>query len=303
MAQIRRRAWRPRRPFRPVAVRCRILRGVLAGGADRRAGRLPAISAARPPHLQDVVVDRADERGAGLDRARRAETSGRLVPRLLRAEPRRAARRGGRARAYVSRGLSLRAVGPGPRAGADRLLRGAVADQDQRHQRLCRLDRLVEFLLAPDAQPSRARGLAGVQRDGGAAADGDRRLQGAGADARALLQRRDCLGRRAGLRSRHQQAARAASAADGVQAGASLRHQSGRRRRHDARDHRLDRCILRPVRPDHEGARRLRRADGGLRHRADHCLAHRRKILHRAQAEAELGQYRGDPVLYLRAQF
>jgi purine-cytosine permease-like protein len=67
--------------------------------------------------------------------------------------------------------------------------------------------------------------------DGGAAADGNRRLQGAGADAGALLQRRDCLGRRAGRRSRHQQAARPAPAAHRVQARASLRHQPGRRRR------------------------------------------------------------------------
>ena len=89
----------------------------------------------------------------------------------------------------------------------DRHLRHSLAGQDQRHQRLCRLDRVVELLLAADAQPSRPRGLAGVQRHGGAAADGNRRLQGAGADAGALLQRRDCLGRRAGRRSRHQQAA------------------------------------------------------------------------------------------------
>ncbi len=34
-------------------------------------------------------------------------------------------------------------------------VRGAVAAQDQRHQRLCRLDRVVELLLAADPQPSR----------------------------------------------------------------------------------------------------------------------------------------------------
>ena len=46
---VRRRAWRSRRPSRPAAVRHRGLGGVLAGGADRRAGRLPALPAARPP--------------------------------------------------------------------------------------------------------------------------------------------------------------------------------------------------------------------------------------------------------------
>ena len=34
------------------------LRGVLADGADRRAGRLPAVPAARPPHVANVVVER-----------------------------------------------------------------------------------------------------------------------------------------------------------------------------------------------------------------------------------------------------
>ena len=109
--------------------------------------------------------------------------------------------------ADVSRSVPLRAVAARSGAGADRHLRHSLAAQDQRHQRLCRLDRLVELLLAADAQPSRPRGLAGVQRAGRAAADGDRRLQGAGADAGALLQRRHRLDRRAGRRSRHQQAA------------------------------------------------------------------------------------------------
>ena len=180
-------------------------------------------------------------------------------------------------------------------------VRHPVAAQDQRHQRLCRLDRLVELLLAPHPQPSRPRGLAGVQRAGRAAADGDRRLQGAGADAGALFQCRDRLGRRAGRRSRRQQAARPAPAAHRVQARPSLRHQSGRRRRDDDRDHRLDQRVLRPVRADGEGALRLRRARGRLRHGAADRLGHRRQILHRAQAEAQLAGPRGDPVLHLRA--
>ena len=50
---ISRRAWQPRRPSRSPAVRHRRLGGVLAGGADRRAGRLPALPAARPAHLED----------------------------------------------------------------------------------------------------------------------------------------------------------------------------------------------------------------------------------------------------------
>ncbi len=243
--EIRRRAWRPARASRPAAVRHRRLGGVFAGGADRRAGRLPALPAARPPHVADIMVDRAAERRPRLDHLRRAQTAAGLVPRLLRAEPRPLRRARRRARAHVSRSVPLRAVAARSGAGADRHLRHSLADQDQRHQRLCRLDRLVEFLLAADAQPSRPRGLAGVQRPGRAAVDGDRRLQGAGADAGALFQRRDRLGRRAGRRSRRQQAAGPAPAAHRVQARASLRHQPGRRRRHDDRDHRLDQRVLR----------------------------------------------------------
>ena len=52
----------------------------------------------------------------------------------------------------LSRGARLADRG----AGADGRVRHRLPAEDQRHQRLCRLDRLVEFLLAPDAQPSRA---------------------------------------------------------------------------------------------------------------------------------------------------
>ena len=248
-----RRARQPRGPSRSLAVRHRRFGGVLAGGADRRAGRLPALSAARPADLEDLVVDCAAERRPRLDHSRFAQTAGRIVPGLFRAEPRRQLRACRRARAHVSRGLPLRAVAAGSRAGADRHLRHPVAVEDQRHQRLCRFDRMVELLFPPHPQPSRPRGLAGLQRGGGAAVDGDRRLQGARTDARALLQRRDCLGRRAGRRSRGQQAARPAAATHGIQARASLRHQSGRRRRDDDRHHRLDQrrstaCSARPRR-------------------------------------------------------
>ena len=76
VAEIRRRAWRPERPSRSAAVRHRRLGGVFAGGADRRAGRLPAVSAARPPHLAHLVVDRAAERRPRLDHLWRAQAAG-----------------------------------------------------------------------------------------------------------------------------------------------------------------------------------------------------------------------------------
>ncbi len=164
MDEIRRRARQCRWPSRSVAVRHRRLRGVLAGGADRRAGRLPALPAARPADVEDLVVDRAVKRRSRLDRARRAQAARRIVPGVFCLEPWRQLRARRRARAHVSRSLPLRAVAAGPRAGLDRHVRHSVAAQDQRHQRLCRLDRVVEFLLSPDPQPSRPRGLAGFQR-------------------------------------------------------------------------------------------------------------------------------------------
>ena len=90
------------------------------------------------------------ERRSGLDHPRRAQAPGRIVPGLFRAQPwrvRRACRRTG---AHVSRSFSLRAVAAGSGFGADRHLRHPLAAQDQRHQRLCRLDRLVELLFAAD---------------------------------------------------------------------------------------------------------------------------------------------------------
>ena len=53
--------------------------------------------------------------------------------------------------------------------------------------------------------------------------------------------------------------------------------------------------------PTREGAVAVRRAGRRLRHRAADRLGHRRQILHRAQAEAQLAEPRSDPVLYLRA--
>ena len=59
--------------------------------------------------------------------------------------------------------------------------------------------------------------------------------------------------------------------------------------------------VLRRVRTDREGAGAVRRADRGVRRRAADRMGDRRQILHRAQAEAQLAEYRSDPVLHLRA--
>ncbi len=65
--EVCRRTRRSRRRSRPAAVRHRRLGGVFAGRADRRTGRLPALPAARPPHLAHGVVGFAADRRPRLD--------------------------------------------------------------------------------------------------------------------------------------------------------------------------------------------------------------------------------------------
>ena len=97
---------------------------------------------------------------------------------------------GDRTDADVSRGVWLCLLLAANGTGFYRRFRRHFAAQNQRHQRLCRLDRLVEFLFASDAQPSRPRGLAGLQRHYCAGVDGARHLQDARARAWSLFDRR-----------------------------------------------------------------------------------------------------------------
>jgi hypothetical protein len=64
--------------------------------------------------------------------------------------------------------------------GGHGAVRGRLAAQDQRHQRLRRLAGLEQLLLAADAQPPGAGGVDGVQHLHRADADGDERLQALG---------------------------------------------------------------------------------------------------------------------------
>jgi hypothetical protein len=107
VAELCRRARQPRWPPRPVSVRHGGLGGVFAGRADRRAGRFPALSAARSANVATKLVDCADRRWPGLDRARCAEATRRLLPRFLRHQPWRVGRACRRARAYVSPGVPV----------------------------------------------------------------------------------------------------------------------------------------------------------------------------------------------------
>ena len=115
---------------------------------------------------QAGLVGRAARRRPRLDRARRAQAAGRLVPggagAAARACP--AEQAVEPTQMYLD---GLRATccrSPTSALVLTRRVRRGLAAQDQRHQRLCRLARLVELLLAPDAQPSGPRGVAGVQR-------------------------------------------------------------------------------------------------------------------------------------------
>ena len=180
-------------------------------------------------------------------------------------------------------------------------VRRGLAAQDQRHQRLCGLDRLVELLLAPDPQPSGPRGLARLQRRHRAAADGARHRQDHRQHAVALRRGGLGLGRRAGGGPRHQQAARPVAPRHRVQARPSLRHQPGGHRRHGAGDpHRVrGPCGLA------RGARRALRADAGagrrLPRRPRHRLGHGRALLPRPDPAHRLAGRGRDHLPGLRA--
>ena len=161
--QFRGTAETQRDDIQPPPVRHRLDGRVLADRADRRAGRLPALPAGARRKAKLALVGRLSVGRTGLDRARRAQDAGGLVPGVPRDPAPGSAREGGRADADVSRRVPVRLFLAAARARIHRRLRHHLAAQDQRHQRLCRLDRVVELLLAADPQPSGPRRLAGLQ--------------------------------------------------------------------------------------------------------------------------------------------
>ncbi|MDT4818186.1 hypothetical protein FQZ97_512770 [compost metagenome] len=199
--------------------------GLLARGADRRAGRLPALSAREDCRQPRALVDGRAGRRAGLDRAGHAEDDGRRIPGLPGAAARDTGQPRDRAHADVPHGLFVRAARPGLGAGHHGAVRRRVADEDQPDQRLCGLAGVVELLCAAHAQPPGARGVAGVQRGHRDPADGAGRVRRAGARAGLLQQHRHRLGRRARGRPGHQQAAGLEPEDHRVQARAPVRHQ------------------------------------------------------------------------------
>src|SRR4051812_17470478 len=196
------------------------------------------------------LVDRLFVRRSRLDRPRRAEDAGGVVPGFSRHRTSGPAAERRRTHADVSGRVRIRVLVAAARARVHRRFRHHFADQDQRHQRLCRFDRVVELLLAPHPQPSGPRGVARLQCHDRAHADGARHLQDARAYPWALLHRGGRLGRRAGGRPRHQQAARPQPCRNRIQARPSLRHQPGGRRSDAGRDRCRDRRVLRRAR-DH----------------------------------------------------
>ncbi len=181
-----------------------------------------------------VVV--AAGRRPGLDRARRPEAAVRFAARRAGDPGRRAGRPCRRSGPDVPHRLWLRSALALGRGTPNGRLRGRVAAQDQRHERLCGLARLVELLLPPHPQPSGPGRLAGLQRRHRALADGARHLCGVGADPEPFRRRGGRLARRHRGGSRDQQTTRPLAARHRIQAGSPLRHQPGRHRRHGARD-------------------------------------------------------------------
>ena len=199
-------AGRGRWRFRSDAVRRRRRRGVCTRAAECRAGGFPALPAAPPRGQPCRLVDGSDLCRTGLDRAGHPENAGGLFS--GRAAGQAGLRNGERrpAGADVSLRLRPRLCQSTGRHRPDRAVRGDLAAQDQRHQRLCRLAGLVQLLLPPDSQPSRPRGVGGVQCHPRLAADGAWHLSDAGTHAGTLFQHPGGLDGHHFCRSRHQQA-------------------------------------------------------------------------------------------------
>ncbi len=287
---------RPRRGgsrrVRSAALRPRHQRAPGAPRPGRRAGRFFAVRASGQGQARSRLVGGGAGRRRRLDRARHAQDPARGLPRRTGARPRHPGAAGRRADADVRGRLRLRLALAGGRAPVDGRFRRPVADQDQPDQRLCRLDRVVELLLAPHPQPSGPRGLARLQRRHRPDADGTRHRQDDREHAAALRRRRLGLGRGAGLGSGRQQAARAVAAGHRVQARPSLRGQSGRHRGDGARPGAGLARLCRRVR---EPRFRLRAAAGAgrrVRGRPADRLGHGRALLHRAAARPPAGRRR-----------
>ncbi len=139
----------------PATVRCMaasVLSNV-AAAADRRArwttcSFLPKRQTGRQAFQ---LVDGAAHDRTGLDPDWRIQAAGRLFPRRAGAARRREPGRSLAAHADVPGGVSRNGRLTDHGAGADRRVRDRLPAEDQRHQRLCGLDRLVEFFLTPDA--------------------------------------------------------------------------------------------------------------------------------------------------------
>ena len=195
------------RPCRPGLGQLRLQLAVLRLGlygdlcadcASGRAGGLPALHA--PAHARQPLA-LVDLRAAGrprLDLDGYGAHVGWCIPGLCGAAVRIDRGAGIRPHAPLSRCL-LGDAGQLRRSTMGHTgVRGRRADQDQRYQRLCRLARLVQRVLAPHPQPPRSRRLAGVQRDDCHADHDARGFQRTGEGAGHLQQYCGGLGGRAG---------------------------------------------------------------------------------------------------------
>ena len=253
--------------------------------ADGRAGRLPALHArgrAGPARACAMVGGGADGR-AGLGDPGRAEDAGRRAAGAPGAHAHGAHGAGGGPQPHVPRGLRVRVRALRLGGGRHGAVRGGVAAQDQRHQRLRGLAGLEQFLLARHAQPPGARGVDGVQHPHRAGADGDGRVPGAGPRAGAVRQRGGGLDHGRGGGPGDQQAAGLVAAGHRVPPRAPARRQPGGAERHGAGVRPLHRRAPGRLRPAGPGFFRADRHGHGAADRAAGGLGHARAFLHRAR--------------------
>jgi hypothetical protein len=146
-------------------------------------------------------------RRPGLGAAGRAEDAGRRAAGVDRDRAVGAAGSRRRPEPDVPRGLGHRVQPARHGGGGDGGVRRAVAAEDQRHQRVRRLARVVELLRAAHAQPPGPRGVGRVQHGHRADADGAGRVHRARQGAGPVREPRDLVADGGGGRPRHQQAA------------------------------------------------------------------------------------------------
>ena len=277
--------WRlPGRQWRacqPADARHGSFHAAVSPAADRRASRLSAVSA-RPQWPRSLqLVDRSPRHGPGMGSDRRIQVVDGLILGGARAALRCSDDGGQRTDSHVPGGVSGGLCVSHLRAVTDGHLRHRLPAQDQRDQCLCRLDRVVEFFLAPHPQPPRPRRLVGIQRRVGPRPHGMRHFSCDRRDPEDLRQFCGRLDRRAHRGPGDQQIDRLEPPSYRVSAGLSVRCQSRRGRRFAAIRRGLDGGSPRRVRPLCADTLAFRGPADRVRRGAADCMDDPRPVLPR----------------------